>query len=66
MKRLFVRAGLVLVLAACAGEAPRPVKYIEGSACIHPGGRCDYSDQCCSQTCDASYCRGPMPPSGTP
>jgi hypothetical protein len=66
MKTFFIWTGLVLVVAACAGQPPQQAKYIEGSPCIHPGGRCDYSDQCCSEVCDANSCRGPMPGPGGP
>jgi hypothetical protein len=66
MKAFFVCTGLAVILAACAGQPPPPPKYVEGSACVRPGGRCAYSDQCCSEICDANNCRGPMPGPGGP
>jgi hypothetical protein len=66
MKTILSVLAFGAVIAACAGQPPTTAKYIEGSACIRPGGECDYSDQCCSHVCDANSCRGPIPGPGGP
>jgi hypothetical protein len=65
MRVVLLGTVLALILSACTGEAPPSTRYMEGSACTHPGGRCVSSDECCSQMCDADYCRGPMPRAGS-
>jgi len=49
-------------IAACATTPVRDPDPKGKLTCSAPGTRCDYDNECCSQTCDAYDCRGPMPP----
>jgi hypothetical protein len=55
-----------LVIAACV-PGPAGGHMLKGhETCYAPGIRCNYSDDCCSEVCDANECRGPMPGPGGP